>query len=242
MRLLAAFSAGMAAAAAALASLLLAAGHIRSRRPSQACWAVSLGLFSLASSALAAAEGSGWSPALFRVYYAAGAVLNVPWMALGALYLFGPRRMADLGFLLTLGLTVFTILLASSMPIHLLAGHNAELSAVMASAPLARKLAVVTNAGGTAVALFLLLRASLVFQAKGVMTGMARSAFSLAAGIGAAAVGGVMAALEAPWVLAPSLAVGAVLMLTGFWGMIPRTRPADRASARAGGELARPGR
>ncbi len=47
-------------------------------------WALSTGMFALASLMLLASEVVGWSPAAFRVFYVFGAVLNVPWLALGS--------------------------------------------------------------------------------------------------------------------------------------------------------------
>ena len=44
-------------------------------------------MFALGSGALWWAEASGWSLASFRVFYLAGAILNVPWLALGTVYL-----------------------------------------------------------------------------------------------------------------------------------------------------------
>ena len=59
----------------------------RRRRPHELAWTVSLGLFALGSAALWWAEAVGWSLGAFRVFYAAGAVLNVPWLALGTVHL-----------------------------------------------------------------------------------------------------------------------------------------------------------
>jgi len=48
---------------------------------------VSLALFALASAALATGASTGWDRGVFRVFYLLGAVLNVPWLALGTVYL-----------------------------------------------------------------------------------------------------------------------------------------------------------
>ncbi len=65
---------------------------LRRRRPHELAWTVSLALFALGSAALWWAESNGWSLASFRVFYMAGAVLNVPWLALGTVYLLaGPE-------------------------------------------------------------------------------------------------------------------------------------------------------
>ena len=65
---------------------------LRRRRPHDGAWSFSLLLFAVGSLALWWAEARGWSLGSFRVFFLAGAVLNVPWLALGTVYLlFGPR-------------------------------------------------------------------------------------------------------------------------------------------------------
>jgi hypothetical protein len=65
------------------------------RRPNLLAWSVALGMFSLASAAAAYGSLLAWSPLTFRTYYLFGAVLNVPALALGTVYLLGPRRVAN---------------------------------------------------------------------------------------------------------------------------------------------------
>jgi hypothetical protein len=84
------------AAAATLVALAFAFSTLdrwlRRRRPHELAWTVSLGLFALGSASLWWAESNGWSLGAFRVFYLAGAVLNVPWLALGTVYLLaGPQ-------------------------------------------------------------------------------------------------------------------------------------------------------
>jgi hypothetical protein len=68
---------------------------LRRRRPHELAWTVSLGLFALGSAALWFSESVGWSLGSFRLFYLAGAVLNVPWLALGTVYLLGGQRLGD---------------------------------------------------------------------------------------------------------------------------------------------------
>ncbi|MEY4401291.1 MAG: hypothetical protein RL072_1156 [Actinomycetota bacterium] len=51
-------------------------------------------LFATGSFALWWAASSGWSSGVFRVFFTAGAVLNVPWLALGSVALIGGDRIA----------------------------------------------------------------------------------------------------------------------------------------------------
>lgn len=68
---------------------------LRRRRPHELAWTVSLALFALGSLALWWAESAGWSLGAFRVFYMAGAVLNVPWLALGTVYLLAGQPIGD---------------------------------------------------------------------------------------------------------------------------------------------------
>ena len=90
-------------AALAVAATLVAVGFalstldrwLRRRRPHDLAWSVSLALFAVGAGALWWAETAGWSLASFRLFYLAGAVLNVPWLALGTVYLLAGRKIGD---------------------------------------------------------------------------------------------------------------------------------------------------
>jgi hypothetical protein len=62
------------------------------RRPYELAWTISLAMFAVASAALWLAEAKGWSAPSFRTFYLFGAILNVPWLALGTIYLLVPAR------------------------------------------------------------------------------------------------------------------------------------------------------
>jgi len=86
---------GLAFVATAVASLFAEATFVRwtDRHTAHlAAWTVALAMFAGASAALAVGVATGWDTGTFRVFYLLGAVLNVPWLALGSLYLlFGTR-------------------------------------------------------------------------------------------------------------------------------------------------------
>jgi hypothetical protein len=82
--------AGLAFLATAVATLFAEATFKRwrqKRRPHEGAWTVALALFALASAALATGASTGWDRGVFRAFYLLGAVLNVPWLALGTVYL-----------------------------------------------------------------------------------------------------------------------------------------------------------
>jgi hypothetical protein len=85
---------------AALLALLFSALLVRSyrRRPAgeKLLWGGGFLLFAVAAACEAVAQGSGWSPGLFRAYYLAGGVLAVAYLGAGAAWLHLPRRARDL--------------------------------------------------------------------------------------------------------------------------------------------------
>lgn len=87
------------AVGAALVSLAFALSTLdrwlARRRRHEAAWTAALGMFCIASAALAAGSQLGWSPGLFRVFYLFGAILNVPFLALGTVYLLGGPERGD---------------------------------------------------------------------------------------------------------------------------------------------------
>ena len=65
------------------------------RRRHELAWSVALALFAVASGALAAGAANGWNGPIFRVFYLFGAIVNVPFLAVGSVYLLGGRRAGD---------------------------------------------------------------------------------------------------------------------------------------------------
>ena len=65
---------------------------LRRRKPHELAWTIAMALFVVASLALWWAEGRGWSNVSFRIFFMFGAIVNVPWLALGTVYLLaGPK-------------------------------------------------------------------------------------------------------------------------------------------------------
>ena len=92
---------GAAVVAAAFAAGLLQR-YILRRRPAHLLWAVALLMYAAASLALALGVRDGWSAAEYRWYWALGAVLNVPYLAAGELFLLAEDRRVRLVVLVTL--------------------------------------------------------------------------------------------------------------------------------------------
>src|SRR4051794_32518685 len=63
--------------------------YTQGRKPHHRAWTIALALFALASAMLALGAVNGWNAANFRAFYLFGAILGVPWLALGTIYLLG---------------------------------------------------------------------------------------------------------------------------------------------------------
>lgn len=77
------------------------------RKPHELAWTVSLAMFALASFAYFWAAALGWSALDFRAFYLFGAILNVPWLALGTVYLLGGEHRGDVTRWWLVGLSAF---------------------------------------------------------------------------------------------------------------------------------------
>lgn len=66
----------------------------RRRLTHHGAWTIAMVLFAVGSFALWWATSTGWSEGVFRVFFTAGAVLNVAWLALGSVALLAGDRIA----------------------------------------------------------------------------------------------------------------------------------------------------
>jgi hypothetical protein len=113
--------AGLAFVATAVATLFAQATAVRwsrSKAPYQGAWTFALALFALASAALATGASTGWDEGTFRVFYLLGAIVNVPWLALGTVYLLAGRRPGDRVRAVLLVFTGLAIGVMLATPIH----------------------------------------------------------------------------------------------------------------------------
>jgi hypothetical protein len=112
------------AAVATLCSSLFAIATFQraaaGRGPHQGAWTVALVLFAVASAALALGASTGWDDGTYRVFYCCGAILSVPWLALGTVFLMlgGRAGRGVRGVLVFLsGLAVGALVLAEMEPV-----------------------------------------------------------------------------------------------------------------------------
>ena len=141
---------GVAAAASAAFAAAVLRQYAARRRPHQLAWGIALSMFAVASLALTAGVVAGWTPVSFKLYYLFGAILNVPWLALGTVELLaGPfaRRAYAAGLAVFTVLSVVLVALARVTPADLSGRLLPEGKEFLPVA--VRALAVVGNTVGT---------------------------------------------------------------------------------------------
>lgn len=88
---------------------------LRRRLPHELAWTVAMALFAIGSFALWVGATIGWTLLWFRIFFLAGAVLNVAWLALGTVYLLAGIRVGNITRAWLIGLSSFAsgVVLAS---------------------------------------------------------------------------------------------------------------------------------
>jgi len=219
----------LAAAGTAGVFATLLARHLAHRwRWHEVAWLLALLMFAAASAAMFFGVVRGWRSADFRVYWLFGAVLNVPFLFAGEVYLLSPRRWIAHLF--------FGLLLAGSA----FAGWEVWTATVHA-APLAASLPLGKDVFGDgslpyrlaqyySLPTYFLLLAGLVWsvrQMKGrrELRDRATGTFGIALGATIVAIGsGIGAAFHVVPLFSVSLAAGIAVM---FWGFLRAGRRAQ---------------
>jgi len=200
----------------------------RRRRPYQLAWGVSLSMFAVASLALAVGAATRWTPAGFKVYYLFGAVLNVPWLALGTVLLLARRpfaRRAYLACLVAFTLASVALLAMAEVGAADLAGQVVPEGRDFLPADV-RALAVLGNVVGTAVVVGGALASGYGLRHQRHLRARFEGNLLIALGVLLAAGGGLFAFLDRSDKLAAGLALGASVMYAGFRRASAPVRPA----------------
>jgi hypothetical protein len=219
----------VATAASAAFAVAVLRQYAARRRPHQLAWGVALAMFAVASLALTVGVAAGWTPLGFKVYYLFGAMLNVPWLALGTVYLLaGP--LAPRVYLA--GLALFTV--ASTVLLALAEVGAADLTGRVpegkAFLPVpVRVLAVLGNSVGTVVVVGGAVASGLALRHRRELRSRFEGNLLVALGVLLAASGGVFAFLDRSDKLAAGLALGASVMYVGFRRASAPIRPAAPA-------------
>ena len=206
---------------AGLAAVLLQRGA-SARRAHLVAWGLSLALFAVGCAALLWGAAQHWTPAVFRTYYLAGAVLTVPVLGLGSVWLLAPRAARGFTVIVTAFVVIASIVVVTAaLKAPLPATGVPEGKLVFKTEP--RVFAVIGNVAGT---LFVIAGTALSIvrivrrRRDGTATPLdgryVQSNLLIAAGTAVAASGGLFLFLGASASKAVPLAIAALLIFLGY--------------------------
>ena len=194
-------------------------------------WAVALLMFAAASAALVLGVLDGWSSAEFRVYWLFGAILNVPYLALGEAYLLLGNRWIAHGLL-------FVVLVATAWASAEVRGAPLDAAVLEAEeffsgrevlgeeAPV-RTLALVYSYAGTAVLVGGILLSAVRIGGRPELRNRLYGVLLIALGALVVAGGAAFAAAGSFAGFSITLAAGVSIM---YWGFLVASRPRERAT------------
>ncbi len=210
----------------------LAERFVVRRRAYDGVWSIAMLMFALASAAVFVGVVFGWTAFAFRVYWLFGAILTVPYLFAGEVYLLARRRMVgDVVLTVVVVLSVFAAIQVWSAPI--------AAGALQANLPLGKDVfgtdAIAYRlAQVLAFPAYFLLLGGLVWSAwqtrnRKDLRHVTVGTLLIALGATIVAIGsGVGAGLHVVWLFSISLAVGVLVMYLGFirasvsrWGIGP---------------------
>jgi hypothetical protein len=204
-----------------------------SRRPYLRSWAISLFFFALGSGFLWYAEAFGWSDPVFRGYYICGALLSVPWLAMGELELLAPPKVARvlLAFLVLFSLdAAITLGFAPFVDGRSISGF-VEPAGKDYYGVLPRVLVVVSNSVGTFVVVGGTLWSGWRARGRGpAARARFRGTLVITLGVLVAAAGGSLRFLSKVNSQALTLTIGVAVMYAGF--VLASRRPGSHRAER----------
>jgi MFS family permease len=191
----------------------------------EAVWGLAMLMFAIASGALVLGVWDGWSTAEFRVYWLFGAILNVPYLALGEVYLLVKRRwIAHLALFFVLAATAWASAEVRTAPLNTEVLRTQEFFTgrdVIGSDASARSLALIYSYAGTAVLILGILWSALGMRGKPELSNRFYGVLLIALGALVVAGGAAFAAAANFAGFSVTLAGGVSVM---YWGFLTATR------------------
>jgi len=123
------------------------------RRRHELAWAIALQLFAAGAFFLWLGASAGWTLPVFRAFYLFGAVVNVPVLALGTIYLLAGRTAGDRAALVVGAFAAFAAGVIVVAPAHAITNPSALPQGSDVFEALPRVLAAVASGGGALVVL-----------------------------------------------------------------------------------------
>lgn len=198
----------------AVFAALVLARYARSRRRFLLMWGTGLALFAIASAAGVLARSGASTELAYRVFYLAGAVLNVAWLALGTVTLLARRRAADVGLALVAAFSVVAAFVVLASPVDLAAALDSGRG--FQEAPAARALAALGSGVGTVVLGGGAILSGWGYLRRGQQGRRAIANLTIAAGVLVTAAGGTATFTGASGIVELTNLVGVTIMFIGF--------------------------
>ncbi len=222
----------------ALCAIAVARDAARRPRPDKVAWAIAFALFAIAAGAEVVGSLAGWSAPLVRLYYLAGAMLVVGFLALGEIYLLAGPRIQRVGPGIALLVTAVAATLVQSAPIDATRLEADGWHALEKSAALT-VLTITLNAGGTFVLVGGLVYSAWKFKRSGANRNRTTGLLLIAGGTIVVGLGGTATRLGSPQVLYVFMSAGIASIYAGYLAtrrpdgepLIPRRAAASAPTA-----------
>ena len=204
----------LAALAATLFAVDLWVGYRRRPRPHIAAYGIGMTMFALATWAFFAGLSFGWIGSGYRTFYLFGAILNIPFLALGSMFLVVGRRS---GHVMAISLGAFTAIsttLTTTVPFANVLPESGVPHEVFADGFGPKLFAIIGGAAGTTILVALALVSVIRFWKKN--RGIVWGNLLIVGGTLAAASGGTGLALGESSAFAVSLLAAVTLIWAGY--------------------------
>lgn len=203
-----------AGAAATVFAVDLWINYARKPRPHVLAYGIGITMFALATWALFGAMVMGWNPFLYRVFFLFGAVLNIPYLALGSMFLVGGKRAGHIMTVLLGAFSAIAITLVSTVGFQRELPDGGIPHDIFASGFGPRMFAAIGGGMGATILIVLALVSIIRFRktAPRVMWG----SLLILLGTLAASAGGTNLALGEASTFALSLFLAATLIFAGY--------------------------
>ncbi|HLV89992.1 MAG TPA: hypothetical protein VKZ47_02845 [Acidimicrobiia bacterium] len=203
-----------AGAAATVFAVDLWINYARKPRPHVLAYGIGITMFALATWALFGAMVMGWNPFLYRVFFLFGAVLNIPYLALGSMFLVGGKRAGHIMTVLLGAFSAIAITLVSTVGFQRELPEGGIPHDIFASGFGPRMFAAIGGGMGATILIVLALVSIIRFRktAPRVMWG----SLLILLGTLAASAGGTNLALGEASTFALSLFLAATLIFAGY--------------------------
>lgn len=106
----------VAAAVATAFTIDLIRSYLARPRPHTAAYAAGMAMFAIATWALAMALIGGWTGFSYRTFFLFGAILNIPFLALGSMYLVVGKKAGTITFIVVGAIAAISTTLTTTVP------------------------------------------------------------------------------------------------------------------------------